>query len=252
MRTLAVSLILSATVCHAATPESQIATTFVLRDLDTGQTVTDNEAMAARGQLPFSTFKIPNTLIGLDTGVISGEGFALPWDGVKRSISSWNQDHTLGSALRESVLWFFQEVARRVGQRRMQTHLEAFSYGNRSTCCQVDRFWLDGELRISPTQQVDFLERLSTAKLPVKPEHLALLRRLLILEETSDHTIMGKSGSGSSDGEDLGWLVGWVDTPAHRYVYAYLALSRPGHRPSREQRLELVRQRLVDHHVIAR
>jgi beta-lactamase class D len=250
MRILAVSLILSTTLCHAAEPASQIATTFVLRDLDTGATTVDNEAMAARGYLPCSTFKIPNTLIGLDTGVIRGEGFALAWDGVERPIASWNRDHTLATALRDSVVWFFQEVARRIGQKRMDTHLAAWSYGNRKTCCQIDRFWLDGDLRISPREQVEFLERLSKHTVPIDPEHVALVRRLLILAQRPAYTLMGKTGSGVRNGEDLAWLVGWVDTPAHHYVYAYLAVARPGQAPSREQRTALVRERLVQHRVI--
>jgi beta-lactamase class D len=241
-----VSLLLSAPA-HAA----DLKSTFVLRDLDSGQTAVDNPAMAARGYLPCSTFKIPNTLIALQTGVVDGEGFALRWDGVERKYAAWNRDQTLASALRDSVVWFYQDLARRIGEQRMKDWLARLDYGNRSTCCAIDRFWLDGALRITPTQQVDFLSRLVRGETPIAPAHVALVRRLLVLDQIPGYTIMGKTGSGTLAGEDLAWLVGWVDARGHRYAYAFLAVAPPGQAPSREARVALVRARLIAHHVIA-
>jgi beta-lactamase class D len=52
----------------------------------------------------------------------------------------WNRDHTLASAIRFSVVWYFQEIARRIGAARMQRYVDAFQYGNRDLSGGVDRF----------------------------------------------------------------------------------------------------------------
>jgi beta-lactamase class D len=246
MRTPLFVLFLVPLSVHAA----PIATTFVLRDLDTGETSVDNPEMAARGYPPCSTFKIPNTLIGLQTGVIPDDKFSLKWDGVHRRIEAWNRDQTLDSALRESVLWFYQEVARRVGEPRMRAWVTRLDYGNRDIGGGLDHFWLDGAMRVTPRQQVEFLSRLVTPRSPVLREHVALVRRILTLDSSPPLTLIGKTGSGTYAGEDLAWLVGWIDTPAHHYAYAYLAVAKPGEAPSREARTALVRERLVAHGVL--
>ncbi|MGB1015227.1 MAG: penicillin-binding transpeptidase domain-containing protein, partial [Nannocystaceae bacterium] len=120
-----------------------------------------NPEAAGIGHLPASTFKVPNTLIGLETGVIPDVTFSLPWDGKHRSVKPWNRDHDLASAMKYSVVWFYQEVARRIGESRMQQWVDRFAYGNRNIGGGIDEFWLAGELRISAREQVDFLARLS-------------------------------------------------------------------------------------------
>lgn len=88
---------------------------FVLRSLATEeQTVTD-AALAGTRESPASTFKIPSAVIALDHGVLAGADAMLRWDGVPREIAAWNRDHALASALRDSTVWYFQEVARRLG-----------------------------------------------------------------------------------------------------------------------------------------
>ncbi len=221
-------------------------TVFVLRDLDTGPQVVDrvdHTSMADRPFLPYSTFKIPNTLIGLETGVIPDEKFTLKWDGKKYAIDTWNHDQDLGSALRESVVWFYQEVARRIGPERMASWLHQLRYGNEQSTPIIDRFWLDGgDLRITPRQQVDFLARAAKHALPVSDAHVALLRRLLTLQTEGGCVLQGKTGTGPEGGKQLAWLVGYFATRAHHYAYAYLSVGDAA--PSREERTRLVRAQL--------
>jgi beta-lactamase class D len=122
---------------------------FVLRSLATGEQVVTDAALAGTGELPASTFKIPNALIGLERGVLAGADATLKWDGVERGGSpEWNRDHSLASALRDSTVWFFQEVARRIGPEAMQASLRAFAYGNADIGGGLDSFWLKGQMRI--------------------------------------------------------------------------------------------------------
>jgi beta-lactamase class D len=220
---------------------------FVLLDEQQGTLSIVNPEIASKGYVPASTFKIPNTLIGLTTGVIPDEHFSLPWDGKKRSVDAWNRDHDLASAMKFSVVWFYQEIARRIGAPRMQQHVDAFAYGNRQVSSPIDRFWLDGALRITPREQVDFLRRLKAGALPVRPEHVALVLRLITLEESKDLVLRGKTGLEVQDDRTIGWLVGFVDKGGASYVYATLVLA-----PASEARRIIPLRRELTQQLLAR
>ncbi len=193
--------------------------TIVFLDAQTGQTFCHNPERARIAFLPASTFKIPNTLIALETGVASSPDFALAWDSaaVPRQSwwpAAWAQDHTLRTALPNSVVWFYKELARRIGPERMQAHLDRFDYGNRDISGGIDQFWLSGGLRISAKQQVDFLRRFYFGELPVSERATKAVKDALIIEETPLYRISGKTGwagFGESSSEQVGWLVGYLE-----------------------------------------
>ena len=139
---------------------------FVLYDLNSNQYTRYNPERCAEPFIPASTFKIMNSLIGLDTGVIPDENYVIKWDGTQNVIPSWNQDHTLKTAIQNSVVWYYQELARRVGKEKMQYYVDAAHYGNQNISGQIDTFWLEGGLRISADEQVEFLKRLYKGDLP--------------------------------------------------------------------------------------
>ncbi|WP_233562372.1 penicillin-binding transpeptidase domain-containing protein, partial [Sorangium cellulosum] len=199
---------------------------FVLLDAARGVTHVVNPDRAAAGYMPASTFKIPNTIIGLETGVIPDERFSLRWNGVKRSIPDWNRDHDLASAMKHSVFWFYQEVARRIGPERMKAHLDAFGYGNRDISGGIDWFWLTGGLRITPHEQVDFQRRLHAGALPCSPRSLDIVKRIIVLEQTPAYTLRGKTGLAVDERTTTGWLVGSVERGADTYFYATVLLGK--------------------------
>jgi beta-lactamase class D len=223
---------------------------FVLLDVERDVRTVVNPAEAGRRHLPASTFKIPNTLIGLETGAIPDATFRLPWDGNRRPIEAWNRDHDLASAMRHSVVWYYQEVARRVGPGRMRALVAAFGYGNRDTGADqaIDRFWLEGPIAISPLEQVDFLARMRAGKLPVKPAHVALVRRIITLDERPGLVLQGKTGLGDEGDRVVGWLVGFLEKDRRTYVYATLVLA-PGAETRRVMplRRELTEKLLARH-----
>lgn len=144
-------------------------------------------------------------------------------------------------------MWFYQEVARRIGQARMQTWVDKLGYGNRELSGGIDRFWLDGGLRISPREQAELMRKLVTGKLPVKREHVELVRKLRVIEETPGYTIRAKTGTVIRVPEAVGWLVGEVDAGGARHTFATLIL---GEHP-RPLRLALTKQLLAERGVIS-
>ncbi|MDJ0656554.1 MAG: penicillin-binding transpeptidase domain-containing protein [Xanthomonadales bacterium] len=199
---------------------------FVLLDMG-NRSITRHNALRARTQfLPGSTFKIPNALIALETGVAPDADFELPWDPALRPATgfwarSWSREHTLRSALQHSVYWYYQEIARRIGAGAMQRYLDQFAYGNRSMAGGLDRFWLHGGLRISADEQVQFLRRLYFEELGVSPDSTDILKDILVLENAGDYRISGKTGTVNvGPDRELAWLVGYLEYGERRYFFA--------------------------------
>ena len=164
---------------------------------------------------PCSTFKIPNTLIGLQTGVVSGPEDLKKWDGTERQRAVSNKDHTLQTAISDSIPWYFQELARDVGEQRMAQWLERLDYGNQDISGGIDRFWLSSSLKINAQGQMEQIRKLWHSTLPFDPQYQEQLRDMLLLDSGLDGTLHGKTGSclGAVDQNpsDHGWFVGWVD-----------------------------------------
>jgi len=211
--------------------EAEHATgTIALFDSATGRSSCSDVALCQREVLPASTFKIPNALIALETGVLEDPETVLQWDGRPRAIAEWNQDHTLRTAMRVSCVPCFQWVARSIGIDRMRDWVSRFEYGNRDVSGGIDQFWLSGGLRISPLEQIDFLRRLDGGKLPVGERSLELLRDILALDVGQNHVLRGKTGLSRPPEAPtlLGWFVGWVEI-AERRVYFATLVTDVGH-----------------------
>ncbi len=193
---------------------------FVLYDLNANRSIRYNPERCAKRFLPASTFKILNALIGLETGVIPDENYVIPWDGTHYDVPAWNQDNTLKTAIQNSVVWYFQELARRVGEQRMQQYVDAAGYGNQDISGQIDSFWLAGGLRISADEQVAFLQRLYQGDLPFSSRSMNIVKEILVLEKTDSYQLSGKTGSVQRVTPNEGWFVGYLETRGDVYFFA--------------------------------
>ena len=193
--------------------------TFVLFEPAKDRYLAFNEARGRSRFLPASTFKVANALIGLETGAIADENEVFRWDGKPKLRRAWERDHTLDSGMRESVVWMYQEVARRVGKARMREWLERLGYGNRDIGGGIDLFWLQGSLRISAYEQVDFLHRLAEGRLPATQRAQRLVRNALVSEKTRGHTLYAKTGTSGHAKDPVAWWVGWVERKGRPVAY---------------------------------
>lgn len=195
---------------------------FVVFDRKANEYIRYNPQQCGRRYSPASTFKIPNSLIGLETGVIKDEHFVIPWDSVQRNRSELNRDHDLASAIANSVVWYYQELARRVGMDRMNSYIKKIGYGNNDISGGIDKFWLGNTLTISANEQVEFLRRLHTGTLPFSPRSIAIVQNILVLERTDSYVLRGKTGF--ADGPDstwVGWFVGYVEKGDNVSFFAF-------------------------------
>lgn len=194
--------------------------TLVIAALDGSVEYTHNTARAERQYIPASTFKIPNTLIALEEGIIHDEKALIKWDGRDRALSSWNKDQTLKTAFSVSCVWCYQEFAKRIGDERYMQYLNDLGYGNQRTGKDVTTFWLDGELRISANEQIDFLRKIYFGNLPIKKKNIDILKKIMLVEEAENYSLRAKTGWAASLKDQLGWYVGYIEADGKIWLFA--------------------------------
>ena len=199
----------------------------LVRRLSDGAEWTGGGARVDERFVPASTFKIPNSLIFLETGIVADPySDTLEWDGVERS-RGWDSDQTLATAFRRSAVWAYQHWARHLGHARMEDLVGRLDYGNGEIggADNVALFWLEGPLEISAREQVDFLQRLEARALGFRPEVQDAVVGIMLHDEAGpaaaqDWALYAKTGWAIRDAPDLGWLVGWLETPAETWLFA--------------------------------
>jgi beta-lactamase class D len=224
---------------------------FVVYDMKHDRHVRYNERRCRQRFSPKSTFKIPNSLIGLETGVIRDADFVIQWNREKyppqanwnqEPFVHWGKDHTLQSALKYSVVWYYRELALRVGDHQMKKYVKAFHYGNENVAGRVDNFWLNNVLKISADEQVEFLKAFYTGRLSVSKRSTAIVKDILVLEKTPTYQLSAKTGGGPIDeGVYIGWFVGYLETNGNVYFFA-TNIEGASYVEIQDKRIELTKQ----------
>lgn len=226
---------------------------FVLYDLKRDRYVRYNEARCRERLSPFSTFKIANSLIGLESGVIRDADFLIKWDAKKYPahdqdsppFNTWWQDQTLRTAVRRSVVWYFRELATAVGKPRMQEYVRRLHYGNEDVSGPINNFWLNDSLKISADEQVEFLKRLYKEQLPFSNRSVRIVKEIITLEETPEYKLSGKTGGGPlSEGRFLGWFVGYLEAHGDTYFFA-TQIEGPTYASIRDERIAVTKRVLA-------
>lgn len=198
--------------------------TFILLDVSNKKYVRYKERVAGERLSPCSTFKIPNSLIGLETGVIKDADFVIKWDGKQYPFDTWNKDQTLRSAIGESVVWYYRELARRVGETEEQKWVRKIDYGNMDASGGIEKpFWLQSSLTISDSEQIEFLRRLHAGELPFSKRSTDIVLDILRLSEENGTVFRGKTGTAGDRDKGiatLGWFVGSVERNGKVYIFA--------------------------------
>jgi beta-lactamase class D len=196
---------------------------------------------------PASTFKIPHALVALQTGVVGDPEALVKWDGTKQWLPAWERDHSLRTAIHESVLWFFQRTAAAIGRERMREHLAKLDYGNADVDGDIRTFWLaGGSLEVTCDEQLDFVARMFRGELAVDAAHVATVESIMKSDlarwqprvpkdfalPASTATLWAKTGTDAAEGRRVTWWMGAIEGPNGRF--AFVSRVRDGGEPSPE------------------
>ena len=180
---------------------------------------------AETATLPASTFKIPNSLFTLEYKAVKDENEIFKWDGEPKLhlgnvVNAWNKDTNLKNAFKNSTIWFYVEVAKRIGRKRYQEILKQYEYGNGNFSEQGTDFWNYGDFAISPKNQIEFLIKLYENRLPFSKLTIEKVKEIMISEKTDNIIYLDKTGWTRKNGIDIGWWVGYVETNDNVYFFA--------------------------------
>lgn len=190
-----------------------------------GQITVYNMQMDTTRLLPASTFKIVNSLIGLETGAITDAKMVLKWDGTKRR-AEWDKDMDMNEAFKVSSVPYYQEVARRIGMDTMKLWIDSIGYGNRNVTLPIDSFWLNNTLKVSPDEQLGLMKKLYFDQLPFRKSVQQQVREAMLQEDNTAYKLSYKTGWGFDEkGNAIGWVVGWIEENNHVYLFSTLVKS---------------------------
>lgn len=214
---------------------------FLFRPLDGSELHRANALECRLASAPASTFKIPHALIALETGVVSAGGAPTPWDGSPQPFPSWQRAHSLDSAIRDSVLWYFRRTAGLIGPDQMHRWLDSIGYGADTFAGDVTSFWLNGDLVVTPEAQLDFLARMFRGELPVSRGSVDAVRRAMTMpagrltNASGTHRfvtgwpagtlVRAKTGNARVGDEHFSWLIGQIESRGRQFVFVARARS---------------------------
>jgi len=216
------------------------ATCTLIVDAQTG-TVLVRDGICDRRVAPMSSFKLPLALMGYDSGILVDE-HAPRWDYRKELNALRAEDkaaHDPTSWEKISVLWFSQELTRKLGAKRFGDYVTAFGYGNRDVSGNpgkndgLTHAWLMSSLMVSADEQVAFLRKVTTRALPLSAHAYDMTARIIPEFAAGDWQVQGKTGSGwqrdargrIDRSRPVGWFVGWARKESRTLVFARLFLG---------------------------
>ena len=173
---------------------------------------------------PASTFKIVNSLIGVETGIVTDSSTVFKWDSVQRRFPDWNQDLSMQKAFEYSAVWWYRELARRIGKSTMQHWLDTLGYASLVQkpviTNNLDTFWLDNSVKITADEQLGLVKRLYFGQLPFQPRSQRMVKNMMLREQQPAYTLSYKTGWGTTDkNHALGWVIGWIEEERHPYFF---------------------------------
>ena len=200
--------------------ENHVDGCFTMYNNKNGEVTVYNMAIDTQRVLPASTFKIVNSLIGIETGKIVDENMVIKWDGIKRSHEDWNKDMDMKEAFKVSCVPYYQEVARRIGRDTMQLWIDSLHYGNQKIGNKIDTFWLDNSLKISPDEQLGLVQRLYFSQLPFQKRTQQIVNDVMLHESNTLYKLSYKTGLGYDENHNtIAWVVGWIEENMHPYFF---------------------------------
>ncbi|WP_198305519.1 class D beta-lactamase [Arcobacter vandammei] len=189
--------------------------TIVIKSLDEKKVYIFNENRAKIFFSPASTFKIPNSLIALNEGVVD-KNSVIVWDKKIREYEPWNTNQTLKSAFKNSCVWCYKEFALKIGFEKYKKYLKILDYGDKNIGVNISDFWLDESLKINTFGQVEFLKKLYKNELPFKKDDIEVLKDIMLDENSLEYKIFAKTGW---EGK-YGWYVGFIETKNDVWFFA--------------------------------
>lgn len=222
---------------------------FVLFNAKANQYTVYNKEKSLTRISPDSTYKIYDSLIALETNVITRERTTIPWDGTEYPYSAWNRNQDLSSAIKSSVNWYFQSLDKKIGYNNLQKYFHNMKYGNCDISAGISDYWLESSLKISPMEQVQLLRSFYNNKFNFKVENIDAVKAALLITRENLISLSGKTGTGTVNSKNRnGWFVGYVEATGNTFFFA--TNVQGGANPSGSEAAKITLSVLTENNII--
>lgn len=171
------------------------AGTFAMFDNGSGEfTIYNIDRYRDSAYVPGSTFNIVTALVGIETGQVKDSVAITP-----------NRDNT----------GWFRDLATRIGRDTMQHWLDTLGYGQRYSKPVIkdnlDTFWMDNSMKVTPDEQLGLVKKLYFSQLPFQPRSQRLVKNMMLREDNSNYRLSYVRADG--------WLTGFIEENRHPYFF---------------------------------
>lgn len=200
------------------------------------QKILKNEGDSKTRYAPESTFKIPLSLMGFDSGILIDENNpSWPYnEKYKANINIHIADHTPRTWMRDSCVWYSQVLTNLLGIEKFTAYIENFNYGNRDLSGDkgqnngLTHAWLSSSLQISPEEQTAFIQSVVEQTLPISQNSYDKTKKIMFIQELpGGWKLYGKTGNGrqlDQEGNEThlqhGWFIGYIEKNQRSIVFA--------------------------------
>ena len=209
-----------------------------------------NESRAKLPLSPFSTFKVVNSLIGLDLGLIKDTKQTLTYDKQVYPVQAWWPPvwklprYDLTTAFKYSMVAIYRQLAKDIGEKRMRNYLANMGYGNEDISSGLDNFWLKGSIKISAVDQVLLLQKIYHNQFSFDEQAITSLKKVMLTGASDDYRLFAKTGAGKIEGGImLGWYIGFVENATGVHFFAF-NFDSPSHGEMKAKRITVVKNHL--------
>lgn len=199
---------------------SHVDGSFSLLNNQTGTITVYNMKLDTERVSPGTSFKILNTLIGIQTGNIENENTVIKDSSDTNKIS-------LSKAFKSSFIPYFQALALKIGEDSMKLWIDSISYGNKNIAGPLDSFWLNNQLKISPDEQLGFMSKLYFTQLPFQKYAQQVVQDQMLQEDNTLYKLSYTTGTVMDEKDNpVAWALGWIEENRHLYFFVTLIKSQ--------------------------
>ena len=200
---------------------AQVKGSFSLLNNQMGDITVYNMQLDTQRLSPATSFKIPLTLIGVQTGkIINENNIQIKTD------SNQNKQLTLKEVFTSSSPEYLQSIARQIGKDTLKLWIDSLAYGNKNVEGAVDSFWLNNHLKISPDEQLGLISKLYFDQLPFPKYAQQMTRNAMLQEDNTLYRFSYATGTGYDENSNqIGWVIGWIEENQHVYFFVTFITS---------------------------
>jgi beta-lactamase class D len=229
--------------------DSKLNGTITIYDYNNRKWITNDIEDSNKGTLPASTFKILNTLILLEAGVVADENEIVKWPGHTDTTKYGYRpdiyhDMNLQEAFKLSAGWVYVELAKNISKEKYRQFLTSSHYGNADVSIDDPDFWNFGELKISPANQIEILVGVYDETLPFSKRSFSILKKIMKVEERTSYVLRAKTGWTRDNLKDIGWWVGYIESEGNIFFFATRLIKdrKTFHPEFRDSRISITRK----------